>query len=337
MDKGNIVLQELSRNGSLANEELFASIWRSAKDRCTKLLGVQRNTIALLPNFSFGINAICDALDANLKVLLFRKDYPGLTIPFTARPFNIHWVEANNQGFYDEQQILESIQKNKIDVVALSHVQYITGQQVNLERLATICKDEHVELIIDSTQSFGHLALNAAIPGISALLASGYKWINAGQGSAVLHVRHDFHDRFAPKVAGHASVRYSDQGWTYAPGINSYQPGHLSLDKVAMLSQALGNILEKGIHRIQSEGKAMADQCREMLRESPFNPDDNPNSIVSFEAPSDFHDLLAKSGIICTYYDGRIRMGFHHQLGPDDMQDFRNRFESSLENLKHHI
>jgi len=76
---------------------------------------------ALVPNFSFGMNAVLDGLSTGLKVLLLKGDYPSVSWPIENRGFDLCYAEINE---HLEQNIAAVVAEHQPDVFAFSVVQH---------------------------------------------------------------------------------------------------------------------------------------------------------------------------------------------------------------------
>jgi cysteine desulfurase/selenocysteine lyase len=326
LNVGIAALEALSQDGSISSHELHENHWEPTKDLFRKIISSPKAEIALLPNFSFGINALAASLPAHSKVLLFRNDYPGLLLAFKSKDLDVFWIDPDENGAFDSHSIKSLISENDIDVLAISHVQYMTGQTLELQDLAQFCGDRNVDFIVDCTQSIGHLKVHMH-PGVSAILTSGYKWLNAGYGNGAMAVASEFLTKNPPSIAGYGSTTRQDDGWIYEPGIRSYEPGHIAVDKLAMLHEALLIQNEKGIERISDASLVLANHCwKQLLQRNLVSEEEieslSGSAIVTYAASQMHFEALANQGIVCTFNADRIRVGFHYENSIKEMEQF---------------
>jgi len=164
VEKMNAFMQSLSVQGSRRAEYFLAEELPAIKRIISAFIDADENELALVPNFSFGLNAIIPSLHHHRNVLLFDDDYPSLTQPFLLNKFNISWVRQMDGFSFDLQEIEEIIANKSIDIAAVSHVQYQTGYCIDIQAISAICKRYNVLLIVDGTQSLG--AMPFSFPAI---------------------------------------------------------------------------------------------------------------------------------------------------------------------------
>jgi len=297
--------------------------WRDAeapaiKNNIAGFMNTAPQDIALIPNFSYGLNAVVQALNGDEKVLLYRKDFPSVYIPFVINHFNIVWLDDEDGFLIDLHKIGDLIKTEKIDIVAISHVQWHTGFKLDLKSLCSVCRSLGARTIIDATQSLG--AVDISIPDVlpDVLIASNYKWMNAGFGTGILYMAPEFATQYPPKVSGaHSNAfQFADGSFTRNTSVTNYEPGSVNMFGVSILNQA---ILEKqalGMEFIEQHNAALTKQLTEGLAAllvpivGPAAPD-NRSSIVVLEDQNGLSAHLAAQNIIVTNRNGYIRLSVH--------------------------
>lgn len=118
----------------------------------------------LLPNFSFGFNALLDGFSKSERFLMVEDDYPSIHYPIISRGFAISLAKADT---HLEENLWQEIISKSPSILALSLVQYTDGLKVDLEFLKTLKKEFPDLLIIaDDTQFCGTAAFNFENSGI---------------------------------------------------------------------------------------------------------------------------------------------------------------------------
>ncbi len=282
-----------------------------------KLLHAPTDTIALLPNFSWGMNGVVQSLKGTERVLMYKGDYPSLTEPFKINKFNITWVSDIDGFAIDVAAIKEHIEQKSVDVLAISHVQWLTGYKVNLKELSELCAGNGVRLIVDATQSLGAIPIDIEETPMDALIASNYKWMNAGFGTGIMYLSNDFLNAYPPAVGGHNSYVMKDDAWVYEPSVRSYEPGHPNMYGFTVLHAAVKHKLEMGVAKIEQENKQLTQFLLDQLKEigiSYLGDDtmDNRASIVLIEDKEGRFEQLKADNIVASQRGGNIRLGIHY-------------------------
>jgi len=73
-------------------------------------------------------------------------------------------------------------------VVCVSAVQFATGSQVDVGALAACARDAGARVVVDVTQLAGAAPVTMTRWGVDALVCSGYKWLSAPSGVALLAI-----------------------------------------------------------------------------------------------------------------------------------------------------
>ncbi|THB74546.1 MAG: aminotransferase class V-fold PLP-dependent enzyme [Desulfobulbaceae bacterium] len=105
----------------------------------------------------------------------------------------------------------------KTKMVALSHVQFTTGYAADLVELGRFCRERDIDLIVDCAQSLGCLPVYPEEFGISAVAASGWKWLMGPKGAGVLYTSERFRQKLEPIFGGPSMMKqmfdYLDHTW----------------------------------------------------------------------------------------------------------------------------
>ena len=115
--------------------------------------GCAYENVALVQNFSLGLNMLLEGLDKGNKVLLLENDYPSVNWSFENRGFPISYatIDANL-----EENIHAKIKNDRISILALSLIQWVNGILIDLDFISRL-KNEFPTLLIiaDGTQFCG--------------------------------------------------------------------------------------------------------------------------------------------------------------------------------------
>jgi len=208
------------------------------------------NRVALIPNFSYGFNSVLGAIDPGAKILLLREDYPSINWPVESREFKTCYAQIDE---HLEDNIRDTIGKEKPDVFAFSIVQYTNGIQLSSAFIKSL-KESFPDLIIigDGTQYFGTTNFNFDSSGLDVAIASCYKWMNAGYGNGFMLFRSGVEAKLNPKHLGFGSLqgKYKEQEGNF---IGKFEPGHLDTLNFGSLKVAIKIIENTGWETIEAQ------------------------------------------------------------------------------------
>ncbi|MDE1191049.1 MAG: aminotransferase class V-fold PLP-dependent enzyme [Arachidicoccus sp.] len=332
LQAGVELYKQFAINSSGASEQ-----WRDVdsyrvRKTVADFMNAPQENIALIPNFSYAMNAIVHSLKGNEKILLYKKDYPSLTIPFVLNHFDITWIDDEEDNFIiDINKIDTFIKEKKIDIVAISHVQWQSGFKLDLERLSAICKQNDVWLIVDATQSLGAINISLSEWPIDVFIASNYKWMNAGFGTGILFMNNEFLQTYPPVISGNNSKAFTFENGTYSYNANilNFEPGHLNQFGLNVLAKAIEEKNAIGLKNIEANNMFLTKKLLEELVQLPVeligDPSiDNRASIVIIKDKNGLHDFLQKRNIITTSRNGTIRISMHYHNTEEDIDAIVN-------------
>lgn len=297
------------------------------KQQVADLLSAKTSEVALIQNFSIGLNLFVQSLPAKTKILLIEHDYPSLTTPFVINDFEVTWTTFEDDHTLNLTKIEEAIKRHKPAFFALSHCQYLTGYLADLDSIGAICKQYSCKLIVDATQSFGSISIDVKKCNISILGASCYKWVLAGFGNGFLYINENTLNTYPPKSAGYNSYLWEDGIAIYRPSIRSYEPGHHDHVAFHRLGFALQTIKEIGQDFIYLRITELMDYLIEQLEQAQIPVvgdfyDENRLGILVIKSKGGLFQHLVSKDIEVSERGGNIRIGLHYYNDEKDVDVF---------------
>lgn len=291
--------------------------YKRVKKKVAHFCGVDSHNLAFIPNFSYGLTAVLPSLQKKHKrVLLLENDYPSLTLPFQLHGFDMLWLKSEYGFSWNMQKLEDALKTRQIEILAISHVQYLTGAKLDIAAIADICKRLNVLLVVDATQSLGAMPLHFDTSGIDVLISSNYKWMNGGFGSGLMCFRSSFFEDYPPTIGGFGSFKNLGGDWQYQPSSASYQPGHFNFGLLLLLEQAINEKMEMGMQAIEEHNMKLANHFINGIVRAKHNligPKTilGRSSIICLEASKELHQQVENAGIRCTYRNNSMRFAFH--------------------------
>ena len=325
VDATNVLYSKMLTCSSTAAEELRDKGLQRIRQTVAGFLQAPVNNIAFIPNFSYALNAIVQALKGTEKVMLYRNDYPSVLEPFRINHFDITWIEAGDGFDINIEELKASLLTNKIDVLAISHVQWMSGYKLNIKEVGSFCAANNIAFIVDATQSMGAISIRIDELDVDVLIASNYKWMNGGFGAGVMYMSDAFLKRYPPVIGGNASYAMVGDEWKYTPSLRSYEPGHLNLHGLLILEIATNKKLEAGIKAIEQHNMYLTQQLVKGIEETEFELLGNTgminrSSIVLIKATVELQKYLSGNNIISIYRNGYVRISIHYHNTEADIE-----------------
>ena len=274
----------------------------------------KRDNVALVNNFSTGLNVLLEGLHPKKKILLIENDYPSLNWGFENRGFDIHYLKMVSNL---ENRIQETIEKEHIDVLALSLVQWLDGFSIDLDFLKQL-KNKFPDLLIiaDGTQFCGSIQFDFDNSGIDVLGASAYKWLLAGYGNGFM--------LFSDRLKGEVSI--NNIGFNAANGdlgkkdtirfAKLFEPGHLSSLNFGSLKYSLDYFTKIGMDKITEHNQRLSEKAKNEflalgLLDEKFKERKMHSTIFNIRADDATFQHLSANDVYCAQRGEGVRLSFH--------------------------
>ena len=232
---------------------------------------------------------------------LYRLEKEGMELSFLA---------ADRNGLVDYDALPGLLRKNTRALVC-THASNLTGNVLDIKRLAAFCREQGLLFILDASQTAGSLPINASETGVSVLCFTGHKALMGPQGTGGMLIGPGVELR--PFKTGGSGVQshLKEQPSAYPARMEA---GTLNGHGIAGLSAALDHINEIGLETIHRHETALMRAFYEQVRVIPqvkvygdFRGDRAP--IVSLNLGE--LDSGAVADVLMTDYGIAVRSGAH--------------------------
>lgn len=322
---GNKLYDAFTSNSSSASEDWRFNEEQRTRELMARFIGADARNVAMVPNFSWAINAVVQSLKGTERVLLYKGDYPSLLEPFRINNFAITWVDAPDGFNIDMDAIRSAITGRSVDVVAISHVQWNSAYRIDLKEIGDLCREHGVVFIVDATQSLGAHVIDLSKLNIDVFISSHYKWMNAGFGNGTLFIADAFMQQYPPVVGGHNSYHMVGDKWMYVPSIKSYEPGSPNMHGFSILAAEIERKNKMGLASIEAHNRHLIDLFLKGIAGMKLTVigDTDTTHRASFVLLRDENGLgayLKEHGFVVTIRNGLVRISFHYYNTPDEVQ-----------------
>jgi selenocysteine lyase/cysteine desulfurase len=185
-------LTEVAQHGNLRlSDRAEARVLDGLRTAAAGLLGAPVASVAVVSGASEGLGQLAALLSgAGGEVVLVPSDFPSVTYPWLAARdrlgMRIRWVR--DTPVRDLTLSLGEAISERTTVVCVSAVQFATGSQVDVAALVARAREVGARVVVDVTQMAGAAPVTMTHWGVDALVCSGYKWLSAPSGVALLAV-----------------------------------------------------------------------------------------------------------------------------------------------------
>ena len=312
---------QLMQGGSIFRD-LHKPHIRKIRKAVGDFFSTSESNVALVPNFSFGLNSVLDGIPTNQKVLLLKGDYPSIAWPVERRGFDVCYADINENL---EQNIATAVEAHQPDVFAFSVVQYISGVLIDLEFLKTLkAKHPNLMLIADGTQFLGTQNFNFEASAIDVIGGSNYKWMLSGYGNAVFMIKESAQKFIKPRTIGFNSADASFNKRNDIEFVGFLEPGHQDTLNYGSLGRSIQFLNELGKDAIQNhlnDIKTKAKTAFEslgLLDEMVVKRKEH-STIFNVKGDAVLFQKLKENGIICSLRGKGIRVSFHLYNSEEDL------------------
>ena len=295
---------------------------KSIRASVCRFFNASEDEVALIPNFSFGMNTVMDALPKNLKVLLLEKDYPSVNWAIENRDFDVCYAKVDENL---EENINQAIRENQPDVLAFSIVQYTSGIKIDFDFLRQL-KAYHPQLLLiaDGTQFLGTTVFDFSESPIDILAASTYKWMLSGYGNGILMIKSEIQQKMFPKTIGFNSAEAAFSKRDEIQFIRRFEPGHQDTLNYGSLEQSILHFEKLGMERVSEEITRLSAKAKKkfedlgLLEDLVVNRPEHSN-IFNIKGSEGLFQKLKENNIICSQRGNGIRVSFHYYNTDEDL------------------
>ena len=207
--------------------------------------------------------------------------------------------------------------------VALSHVHWVTGTRINLDRVGAACERVGATLVVDGAQAFG--AVPVTLGANTLYSACVFKWLISGFGLAVVIVRDGAARSLEPAVRGYNNPAPS-RDLLYS---------HVNHPGVHALDGSLEHLDRLGWDRIYARVDALWTELHaslSALRLEVVTPASAHAGIISFKLPNavEIKDAMARDDVYVEERGGLLRVSPHFYNTSEDISAFIERLHRLL-------
>lgn len=309
-------------NGGSMFRDLHKAHIREIRKGVSDFFSTSESNIALVPNFSFGLNSLLDGLEKGQKVLLLKGDYPSVNWPVEHRDFEVCYAEINENL---EENIAIAVAQHQPDAFAFSVVQYISGILLDLNFLKTLKANyPQLLLIADGTQFLGTQNFNFDESAFDVLGGSMYKWMLAGYGNGIFMIKEKAQHRFTPTTIGFNSADATFSKRNAIEFVGRLEPGHQDTINYGSLGQSIQflnklgkNEIETHLTNLKRKAKVAFEKLG-LLQDAVVRRKDH-STIFNINGDAELFQKLKENGIVCSLRGKGIRVSFHLYNTEEDL------------------
>ncbi len=324
--------EKLAREGILILDDLF-QVFSESKSRLSKLIDCDSEEVAYTSTCAASITQAAFGLHLQPgdEVIQWEQEYPSNAYPWIAlaKQKGIQLTRIASLDFQINSELLVSKISSKTKVVALSWVQFQTGAQSDLKKIAKACHEVGALLVVDAIQGLGILPFSFKATGVDILCAGSHKWLCSPLGLGLLVMKKELISQCQPILHGAFTYGTPEDEvlWEKEPvdQIGRFEPGSPPVLPVVGLNGSLKAMEQAGgVKVIWEKANALSNQLRQGLKSVGFQAYDSQDQggnvehlspIVTLNAPEQrinaFDRELTKHHITHALRAGGIRLSPH--------------------------
>ena len=343
--RGSVELLEAQARLGSASLDVSSRALVQFHEAGAALLGTDAMNISFLPNSATGLNLIALGypFEPGDEILSYRYEYPSNHYPWRSlesKGVKLKLIDGLLDGGRPLKWELDELAEHVTDktkMIALSHVQFVSGFSADLEAVGSFCSERGIKFVVDATQSVGCMPVYPERVGIDALVVSGWKWLMGPIGTALLYTSPTFRPQVRSVLAGPSMMQqganYLDHSYNPVACGGRFEFSTLPPSMVAALGTVIDRVVNKcGIEAIWSQVQnlqnvLLAEIDSSLLKLVPLSEKER-DGILSFTVEGEAYRVvwfLKNDGIICSARgtpDGKvyIRCAPHFYLTENEVR-----------------
>ncbi|MEA3403586.1 MAG: aminotransferase class V-fold PLP-dependent enzyme [Armatimonadota bacterium] len=312
--------------------------WRGVAERCRRrlanLMGAEPQELAIVKNTTSGLLLVAESIlwREGDNVVVADIEFPANVYPWLnlqRRGVQTRFVSA--RGRFPTVDDYAAACDQSTRAIAVSWVQFATGQRADLAGLADIAHRSGGYLVVDAIQGLGALQIDVHDLGIDFLAADGHKWLLSVEGCGVLYVSSRVIGDLEPFWRGWASVPepycFLEYSQPARDDARRFEEGSATMLGIVALDCSVGLLLEVGLEverRVLMLTERLIDGLQRLGCEmaSPLAPQQR-SGIVCARAPGispdDVVEHLADARIYAASRAGAVRLSPHFYNTEDEI------------------
>ena len=188
------------------------------------------------------------------KILTTVMEHHSNFLP-SQRYSDVEFIEVDDHGMIQYDQLEDRIQKQDIKVVSISGGSNVTGYMPDVHRIARLAHENNAKVIVDAAQRTAHSKLDIKPldhPEHLDYVAIGGHKMYAPFGSSALIGTTKMMDASPPYIPGGGTVSFvSTQESTFLSGPDRHQPGTPNIGGTIAMGEAAQFLMQIGMDKIR--------------------------------------------------------------------------------------
>ena len=341
----------LLKGTAYLDEEMEAMIFEGLRSVGAKLLGCTEDEVAIFNSVTEALNSIAWALGRGGKVVSTDVEFPTVVYPWVRVSKEKNWdvILVKSRNYLVHEDDLSSAIDSEVRAVCISHVEYLTGQKLDLRKIANQAHNVGALLIVDGAQAAGYEPINVRELDVDVYVVSSYKWLIGPMGAAIAYIKKELYESLEPGIVGWRSV---EDMWAlntttelrYAKTARKFEYSTSAYEAKIGLEKSIQYLLNIGIDRIHSHNmkitQCLVEELDKLPRVKVVTPRDprKRGSIVTIDVKDmKLDDVVQKithgeRQAVFSIRKGLLRFSPHFYNNEEDIDEILSRLKKALQN-----
>ncbi len=285
---------EYSRYGIFAPRYSEPKIKEHIRQKIAEILACEPHNIGLVHNTSEGMNLYSQSisLPKGSRILIIENEYPSNVYPWEhwqKKGVKIDFVPVGKTPEEFLGNLENEFRKEKVSLLSISPVHWCFGMPFNMEKISKICKSYEALLVVDGSQSVGHVTSEFVKWEVDFAVFAAWKWLLGPLGMGVVYISDKVPKDFEIIFKGAGSVKNDSNYLPYRserkPPADQFEHSTANFNDWVYFLASLHMLSEIGFSKVKNRIYEVADKISLRLK------------ALGFTLDSDFYPDL-KSGII---------------------------------------
>lgn len=283
------------------------------REMAARLIGASPDEVAFVSNTAHGLSLVAAGLpwQPGDNVVTAAVEYPSNVFPWqNLVRFGVECrLVPGRDGRLELEDLFGAVDR-RTRAVAISFVEFASGQRNDLATIGRFCRDRGIRFVVDGVQGLGVLPLDVQAWGVDFLSAGAHKWLLGPQGIGILYVRRErLEELWVSQVGEDGMVRrpdYLDYRANFLPSAARFEGGASNYPGIYGLGASLALLHRIGVEQVESRVLALVKRLLDGLRTRGYRVTgvEAPaelSGIVSFRSPHhsdhEVHQALERAGV----------------------------------------
>jgi cysteine desulfurase family protein len=257
-----------------------------ARERLADLLGAESpDQVIFTKNATEALNlAICGLAVDGARIVTTSLEHNSVMRPLRELEKHGRTIEVvrvdGNSGEIDLDEWSARLRGAKPCLAVATHASNVTGSLLPIAAMAAIAADAGVPLVVDASQSVGHIPVDLSAMSASAVAMPGHKGLLGPSGTGLLYLAPDV--EVEPLIRGGTG---SQSELEYQPDFapDRYESGTLNAMGIVGLGAAAEYLRDAGLDHVHASATALGRRFRERLVGGPgitlYGPEDPADGV----------------------------------------------------------